>query len=172
MLRAINVGTRRLSMPALRDLLDRSDLEGVRTYLQSGNAVVRSDAPPHELAAACRRLISEHCGFDVPVIARTLEDIEAVIELDPLGTVAAEPKRYWVSFLDGELDEAAVSKLAGRAAGDERVEVHGREIYAWLPDGGGRSKLASAMAAPARTVTATCRNWVTVRALRDLARTP
>ena len=46
----------------------------------------------------------------------------------------------------------------------------GRGLYAWLPDGVARSKLATAMAAPAKAITATARNWNSVVALCAMAR--
>ena len=39
---------------------------------------------------------------------------------------------------------------------------HGREIYAWHPDGVARSKLWNALAGKGLGVTATARNWTTV----------
>ena len=157
-------------MPALRELLSGAGLQDVRTYLQSGNVVVSSDVAPEQLADDCRALISEHVGFDVPVIVRTDAELEAVLDENPLGDVATEPKRYWVSFLDAPVAPEGVQRLEAIAQGGERVVSAGRELYAWLPDGAARSKLASAMAAPARGVTATARNWATVTALLELAR--
>ena len=169
MLRAINVGTRRISMPELRELLVASGVEDVRTYLQSGNVVVSSDAPPSELASWSREVISQRFGFDVPVIVRTPQELEAVTRRDPFAGVATEPKRYFVSFLDRPLSEAGFERLQGLVRGEEQVTADGCEIYVWLPDGVARSKLATAMAAPEREVTATARNWKTVTALLSMA---
>jgi uncharacterized protein (DUF1697 family) len=170
MLRAVNVGGRRVPMPALRDLLARAGFSGARTYLQSGNVVLESEVPPEQLAADTRRLISEEFGFDVPVIVRTQSELERVLEHNPFPDGVAAPKLYWVSFLDAPLDPDRVAYLEDRAAAGEHLAVHGREIYAWLPDGVARSKLATAMAAPAKAITATARNWNSVTALCAMAR--
>lgn len=169
MLRAVNVGARRVPMPALRELLAGAGYSGARTYLQSGNVVLESETSPEQLADEVRRLISEQFGFDVPVIVRTLAELEAVLDHNPFPDGVQAPKLYWVSFLDRELSEERVEWLAGRARDGEHLHVDGREIYAWLPDGVARSKLAAAMAAPAKGVTATARNWNSVRALRAMA---
>jgi uncharacterized protein (DUF1697 family) len=168
LLRAVNVGARRVAMPVLREVLSGAGLQDVRTHLQTGNVVVTSDAQPERLAADCRSLISHHFGFDVPVIVRTATELEHVVALDPLGRVATEPRRYWVSFLEGEVQRDWLERLGAIAAGDEQVEGYGRELYAWLPRGGGRSKLGAALAKPARGVTGTVRNWLTVSALHEL----
>ena len=60
-------------------------------------------------------------------------------------------------------------KVAERAAGEERLVVHGREIYCWFPDGVGRSRLAAQLSRQALGVTVTARNWTTVVKLLELA---
>jgi uncharacterized protein (DUF1697 family) len=169
LLRAINVASRRVAMPALREMLAEAGLVGARTHLQSGNVVVRSDADPDRLAADCRRLLSSRLGFDVPVIVRTGAELEAVLAADPLATVATEPKRYWVSFCDRAPAAETVERLAALARGGEQVLARRRELFAWLPDGGGRSKLGVAMAAPEPGLIATARNWATVARLTAMA---
>jgi uncharacterized protein (DUF1697 family) len=49
------------------------------------------------------------------------------------------------------------------------VVIDGLEIYAWHPDGVGRSELAKLMATKKLGVTVTARNWNTVLALLELA---
>jgi uncharacterized protein (DUF1697 family) len=49
------------------------------------------------------------------------------------------------------------------------VKCVGREVYAWHPDGVGRSKLAVLLAGKGLGVTATARNWKTVTQLLALA---
>lgn len=169
MLRAVNVGSRRVAMPALRELLSGAGYDDVRTYLQSGNVVLSSRSDPERLAADVRGLISEHFGFDIPVIVRTRAELEAVLAHNPFPEGQEAPKLYWVSFLAGELPPDRAAWLQTRVGIGEYLHVHGREIYAWLPDGVARSKLAAGMAAPGRVVTATARNWRTVQALADMA---
>ena len=169
MLRAVNVGSRRVPMSALRDLLSGAGYEDPRTYLQSGNVVLGSQAPPEQLAVDVRRLISEHFGFDIPVIVRTLAELEAVLEHNPFPDGEQQPKLYWVSFLDAELPEDREQWLQTRIGAREHLHIHGREVYAWLPDGVARSKLAAGMAAPGAALTATARNWRTVAALAEMA---
>ena len=48
----------------------------------------------------------------------------------------------------------------------------GRELYAWHPDGVGRSKLAALMSGKGLGVTGTARNWTTVTRLLEMAGEP
>jgi len=170
LLRGVNVGpSRRVAMPWLREAMSAAGYDEVSTYLQSGNVVLSSDLPPGELARDCGRLLTGETGFEVEVVVRTRDELAEVVRRDPLGDVAADPKRHLVSFLSGEPERAVVDGLAALATGGERLVADGRELYAWLPDGAGRSKLAAQMGGRRLGVVATARNWRTVTALLELA---
>ncbi len=170
LLRGINLGPRRrVAMPALRELLTGAGFEDVRTYVQSGNVVLSSDASPNKLARECEQYISEEFGFDVEVVVRTRDEIAEVVARNPLGDVAVNPKRYQVSFLSAEPDQQIVEQVAGLAVASERFVAIGRELYAWHPQGVARSKLWTKLAGQGLGVTATARNWTTVTTLLALA---
>jgi uncharacterized protein (DUF1697 family) len=156
-------------MPELREALTSAGFEDVRTYVQSGNVVLSSGLTPARVARKCERLIDERFGLDIPVVVRTRAELAKVVERNPLGDVARNPKRYQVTFLDGKLDPKVVKKLEAAAAESERLVVSGREVYAWTPGGVARSKLWALLAGRTLGVTATARNWTTVTALLALA---
>ena len=83
--------------------------------------------------------------------------------------MATDPKRYQVSFLSAKPSADVVRKLEEAAAEQERVVLAGREIYAWHPEGIGRSRLWTLLAGRGLGVTATARNWTTVTKLLELA---
>jgi uncharacterized protein (DUF1697 family) len=169
-LRGVNLGARnRIGMAELRDVLEDAGFDEVRTYLQSGNAVLSSRAAPATVARRCEEAIAERFGLQIAVVARTRDELAEVVRRNPLGDVAKDPKRYQVSFLDGEPDPELVDKLAAVATARERFEVIGREIYAWHPAGVARSKLWTLLAGKGLGVTATARNWTTVTKLLVLA---
>ena len=74
-----------------------------------------------------------------------------------------------MSFLSEKLSAETVTRLQELAHESERVAVHGREVYAWHPDGVARSKLWNALAGKGLGVTATARNWTTVCKLLEMA---
>ncbi|HEX5250291.1 MAG TPA: DUF1697 domain-containing protein [Gaiellales bacterium] len=170
LLRGINLGPRnRIAMPQLRKLLETAGFDDVRTYVQSGNIVLSTRRRPESTAVACEKLIGDELGLDIPVVVRTRDELAEIVRRNPLGDVADDPKRYQVSFLDGEPDPKAIEKLAAAAAGGERIEAIGREIYAWHPDGIARSKMWAALAGKGIGVKATARNWTTVTTLLHMA---
>ncbi len=156
-------------MADLRAVLSASGYANVRTYVQSGNIVLDAPAAPGELETATARLISDRFGFDVPVVARSRDELAAVVALNPLQEVATNPKRYQVSFLSEQLPDDVVQALQSAATGEERLVAHGRELYAWHPDGVARSKMWNALAGKGLGPVATARNWTTVTTLLAMA---
>jgi len=170
LLRGINVGSHnRIAMKELRAALAAGGLSDVRTYLQSGNVMCDSDAAPAVLAEEGRRVIAVAFGLDIPVIVRSRDELAGIVASDPLREVASDPKRYLVSFLDVELEQAALDSLSGLVAPQERLAATRLELYAWHPDGVSRSKLWNAIAAGRLGASVTTRNWSTVTSLLALA---
>jgi len=170
LLRGINLGSRnRVAMPALREALEKAGFQDVKTYVQSGNVVLSSQAKSETVRRQVEQAIADSFDLEIPVVVRTRAELTAVVKRNPLGKVATEPKRYQVSFLSGKLSAKVARELEETAAPDERVVVSGREVYAWHPQTIARSKLWAKLAGKTLGVTATSRNWTTVEALLALA---
>jgi uncharacterized protein (DUF1697 family) len=153
-------------MPALRDALAAEGFGGVRTYVQSGNVLLSSEDSPGELGRRVAGLIADQFDLDIAVAVRTRDELAQVVQRNPLGEVAVNPKRYQVTFLERELDEATLEKLEGLKLVDEEFVAIERELYAWHPEGVARSKLWPALA---KQKGATARNWTTVTQLLAMA---
>ena len=170
LLRGVNLASRnRIAMGDLRDALDEAGFDDVSTYVQSGNVVLTSKASAKRVGADVQRLLADRFDLDVAVVVRTHAELAAVVKRNPFGKVAKNPKLYQVTFLEQAPAADIVRKLEAAAAGKEQVTHIGRELYAWHPDGVGRSKLATLMAGKGLGVTGTARNWTTVTKLLELA---
>ena len=168
LLRGINLGpARRVPMGELRALLCKAGYGSVRTYLQSGNVVLESDASPEQLAADLEEQVSSRFGLVVPTIVRSREQLGAVIARDPFGERVTDPRRYQVTFLASKPPAELAARAQAAAQAGEEVEVAGREIYTWHALGIARSDLAKLLSD--RRIGGTARNWTTVRALFALA---
>jgi uncharacterized protein (DUF1697 family) len=163
LLRGVNVGGhRRVPMAELRQGLAAAGLTGVHTYLQSGNAVFRSDlSDADEVAALVREVVAQTCAVDTDVVVRTHAELADVVARNPWPDRAAAPKLLHVLFLSA----ASGAVRASRVGADEEVAVDGREVWVWYGAGAGRSKLQ--VQAPEVVVTA--RNWSTVTALAQMS---
>lgn len=170
LLRGINLGSRnRVAMPKLRAALIDAGFDDVRTYLQSGNVVLAGKGRADDVARKVERLIKKEFGLEIAVVARTRAQLAKVVELNPLGKVAKNPKRYQVSFLKEKPAREVLRRVEEAAAPAERVVAIGREIYAWHPEGVARSRLWTLLAGKQLGTTATARNWTTVTSLLSLA---
>jgi len=156
-------------MPALREALEEADFSDVATYVQSGNVVLTSGKAAKRVGTDVERLLAERFDLDVRTVVRTRAELAAVVDRNPLAKIATDPKRYQVTFLESPLAADVVRKLEAAATDGERVKRVGREVYAWHPDGVGRSKLAVLLAGKGLGVIATARNWRTVTKMLELA---
>jgi uncharacterized protein (DUF1697 family) len=170
LLRGINVGShRRVGMSDLRALMSSLGYSDVQTLLQSGNAVFAAKDSTEQVTRDLERRIEVDLGVRTEVVVRTGDELADVVERDPLGTVALDPKRYQVNFLSAAPGPEMTRELAALDFAPERFVLSGREIYAWHPDGMHRSALAKLLSGPRLGVIATARNWNTVTKLAVMA---
>lgn len=168
LLRGINLGSRnRVSMPDLRSALESEGFEDVQTLVQSGNIVLTSAKKPATLEREIAEVVSG-LGVDCAVVVRTRDELAGAIERNPIPEGVSQPKLFQVTFFSGEPSADAVEKLLAQDFGDERVEVIGREAYAWHPNGIQKSKLAREVGKRLRDE-GTARNWNTVTKLLEMA---
>jgi len=163
LLRGVNLGKRQLRMDDLKRIAIDLGLEGVRTYIASGNLLFRSSKGEDALKKLLEGALAEHMGAKVDVMVRTAKEMAAITAANPFKDKAAN---YTVAFF---LDEAP-SKEAPDAAKNidgELMALGKREIYVHYPRGQGQSRLAIPAAREG-----TARNMNTVAKLAELAKEP
>ncbi|QGV77933.1 DUF1697 domain-containing protein [Streptomyces ficellus] len=175
LLRGINVsGHKKVPMAQLRTLLAELGHSDVTTYLQSGNAAFTSASGADEdtLATALEAAIEEHFGFRVDCLVRGGPYLRAVADACPFPAAGLEGRQLHVTYLSGPADPDRFAGLDQEAFLPEAFRLGDRAVYLYTPEGLGRSKLAEALSRPAlvKGVTATTRNWNTVRKLVELTR--
>src|SRR4026208_1745172 len=83
LLRGINIGSnKRISMAALRSIVESLGHTDVETYLQSGN-VVFTPKGGGDQAARLSEAIAAETGHDVAVLVRTGKELARVVEANP-----------------------------------------------------------------------------------------
>ena len=163
-LRAVNVsGNNLVKMAALKDALVRAGLGDVRTILQSGNVVFRSDDNEDALARLIGSVLRNAFNLSVGLFLRTPQQVRQAMERNPFKAAANEsPKHLLVTFLSAPPDTAAVAALKSAIPGDEAVAVSGREAFIHYAGGVARSKVTNVFVEKRLGVTGTARNWNTV----------
>ncbi|HZF92111.1 DUF1697 domain-containing protein [Streptomyces sp.] len=172
LLRGINVGgSKKIPMADLRTLLEGLGHDGVRTYLQSGQAVFASGHGDEDaLAAELTRAIEKRYGFPVDVIVRDHAYLKAIADACPFPAAGLEPKQLHVTYFSAPVDEERFAGVDREAHLPEEFRLGDRALYLYAPNGLGRSKLADVLSRPrlTRGLIATTRNWNTVRKLVEL----
>lgn len=170
LLRGINVGGKnRLPMTELAAIFERLGAAHVRTYIQSGNVLFEASARTAAgLPSAVAAAIEERYGYRVPVVLRSASELARALEANPFLQRGVAPEALHVAFLAAEPTTGQLAALDPARSAPDAFEVHGREIYLHLPNGGARSKLTNDYFDRTLGTVSTIRNWRTVDALAAL----
>ncbi len=171
LLRGINVGGKHpLPMADLRTHFEEAGATAVETYIQSGNVVFEAAARQGvKLGQSVAQAIEASTGFSVPIVVRTAEAWNALVEGNPFAKEAAkDPKRVHAMLLDRPTTKAARAKFEPNCFLGERFELAKDTLYVDYPNGSARSKLGVTYSDRVLSCTTTGRNWRTVVALQKL----
>ena len=154
-------------MADLRALVEGAGGTDVQTYIQSGNVVFEHAREQDDtLRDELERQLQTAFGFAVPVILRRATDWDTVVRRNRFPD--DDPTRLHVSFLRDTPQQGVTDGIDRERFAPEEFELHGREVYLYLPDGLGRAKLPAALTRVIGTPD-TARNWRTVLKLAALA---
>ncbi len=171
LLRGINVGGhKKIKMADLRDLYQELGFENTKTLLQSGNAVFQTDINDlQEIKTMIQEGIQAHFGFQVEIILRTPEDMQAILSDHPFTEEQiADPGKISFVYLESEPSEPSVDDLKFHNTGEEIIHAKGRELYIFYTDGKGKSKLDNSRIERALEIKGTARNWNTTQKIVTL----
>lgn len=167
--RGINVGGKNsLPMKELVVILEELGCQDVKTYIQSGNVVFKSDENHISgLSEGIRTEIEKRRGFAPFVLLLGLGELEKIVANNPFPEVKSDPKALHVGFLASEPEQPNLEALERIRAKSERFRLVDNAFYLHAPDGIGRSKLA-ANTERLLGVAMTDRNWRTVSKILEM----
>lgn len=172
LLRGVNVGgANKLPMKDLCAMAAELGFDEVSSYIQSGNLLLRSDRGAEAVGVAVGDGIAERFGFRCAATVRSASQLAAVVAASPYAAIATDHTHLHVTFLIAPATGAdAMASLAGLdlpSYAPETLQVVGEEVHLHLPNGIGRSRLATDLAKRKHAVNGTTRNWRTVSELAD-----
>lgn len=171
-LRGVNVGgKRKLPMADLVEFFDGAGCRNVRSYIQSGNVVFEGTARiASRVGQAVRQAIEERFAFDVPIVVRSAEELDAVVRKNPFVERGEPEDSLHVVFLADTPGPEGVRGLDPKRSPPDAFVVRGRDIYLCLPNGVAKSKLTNAYFDSKLKTISTGRNWRTVTKLDAMMR--
>jgi len=173
LLRGINVsGQKKILMANLKVLYEQLNFKNVQTYIQSGNVVFDFDEKNsnQEIAQLIEDAITEHYGFNVPILIRNSVELQNTINKNPFVMEAeSNPAQVLVTLLSASPKEDNLRKLVGVNFPPDRFAIHDLDIYIHCPQGYGNSKLSNNFFETKLKIQATTRNWKTINKLLEMA---
>src|SRR6478752_4841588 len=121
-------GATQLPTAPLRAALTEAGFENVATYINSGNAVLRSDLSREKVIASVAKICEDRFGFTKAIYAPTLAEWETLVGNNPFPNFEAG-KHLHAAVLAGEPTGEAVEGLRAIAADGEGIEVVGGVAY-------------------------------------------
>ena len=169
LLRAVNVGGRKLPMAELRDLCAGLGWREVATYIQSGNLLFEASGRAEALERALEEAIEARFAMAVPAIVRSAGDWARYAPSNPFPKAAEdEPNRLMLMLSKKPPAAGAVEALRERARDGERIAAAGDAIWIHYPAGAGTSRLSPSLIDRLIGSPATARNYRTVVKLGEM----
>ena len=172
-LRGINVsGQKKILMADLKALYEKLKFTDVATYIQSGNVIFKSNEKLSdiEFAKKIEEEIYKIYHFQVPVIIRRIDEMKHIISANPfLKEENVDVKKLHVTFLSEIPDKKNVESIDNTAFLPDQFIISGKEIYLYVPNGYGETKISNNFFEKKLQVKATTRNWNTVNKLSEMA---
>lgn len=161
-------GPTQLPVKPLREKLSEAGFEEVATYINSGNAVLRSRLGRDEMIRQISSLCRLHFGYEKAIFAPTLDEWLKVIAHNPF-VHAAEiaPTTVTVAWLVTPPQPEAISFLNTLSQNGDAIYLRNNVAYLHTPQGFSRSTLAKRFDKKIGVLN-TARNWNTVKKLAQL----
>lgn len=173
LLRGINVsGQKIIKMPQLKAMLEALGFSEVSTYIQSGNIVLKSALPMSaEVAQIIKEGILQTFGFDVPVLAKTLPELEEIILQSPFRALdESESKKWYYVLLQETPKRELIKSLQQEQFPNEQFTIATNCVYLSCNLGYGKTKCDNNFFENKLKVSATTRNHRTMLKLLEMGK--
>jgi uncharacterized protein (DUF1697 family) len=170
LLRGINVGGHnKIPMADLRSACGDLGWEDVRTYIQSGNLILKAGGPAAGLENELEQAIVQRFGLSISVIVRAGADWARYVADNPFPEESlTEPNFVQLGLSKATPKSGAAEELQSRAAHGERVVLVGDGLWIHYQAGVGKSKLSPALVDRVVGSPVTGRNWRTVLKVNEM----
>ena len=135
-LRGINVsGQRKILMSDLQALYVDLGFDNVITYIQSGNVIFQytENVSDKEVSQKIEQAISEKFSFEVPVIVRSVEEIENILGRNPFINQGLDEEKLHVTFLADFPEKQSISSMDQYNFSPDKFIITGKDVFLYCP---------------------------------------
>lgn len=162
------IGKNKVPMAQLRQVLTDAGFEDVRTYIASGNVILRSNVTPAKLAQCVHDLIKTHIGPDLVVVVKTGSQLQRILDGNPLKK--DDMSRVFFTMFAKKPSAQKVKEFTAQDYSPEEIIFHNNVAYVYIPGNYTKSKLDNNSIEKKLGVSSTTRNLNTMRKLIELSK--
>jgi uncharacterized protein (DUF1697 family) len=169
-LRGINVGGHnKIKMADLKNKLSKLKYQDLATYIQSGNILFKSDKGDiGEIEDEIKNLIYQEFGFDVPVLVKTSDEVQSILDANPFANTEHQKNLYF-ALLKGLPLQTHIQQFKQLEYENEEFIVKRQCVYLNCHLGAGKAKLTNSVIEKKLKVEATTRNLNTIKKMVAMA---
>lgn len=172
LLRGINVsGQKKIKMAELREHLVKLNFKDIETYIQSGNIVFSyREEDLLKLGQMISQNIKDNYGFDVVTIVVKPAYFQECANQNPFHEHSElEGNKCFLTLLSDFPSPERVTIFNQLDYTPDLFQLEAKSLYFYCPNGAGRSKLSNNLIESKLKVSATSRNFNTVRKLLEMS---
>ena len=135
-LRGMNLGGRRITNDDLCAHVRALGFDAVSAFLASGNVLfAATGSTASQIAQRIASGLAAALDYDVPTFVRTAREVATIAAHEPFDTAVGEDGgKLQVALLARKPTAGKAKQALAHATNDDRLALHGRELY-WLPRG-------------------------------------
>jgi uncharacterized protein (DUF1697 family) len=130
LLRAVNVGRRRVDMATARTVLSDLGYTSVESFVNSGNLLFDADDDSDSLESTIRGALEERFGFELTTFVRTADEIRAIVAARPFGTIP-DHHTHFMLFPLTRMTPAEKAAVVAMSNDHDQLVVQDRDVH-WL----------------------------------------
>ncbi|MEP7454998.1 DUF1697 domain-containing protein [Phyllobacterium sp. SB3] len=161
-------GATLLPVKLLAAALTEEGFEGVKTYINTGNVILKSRASAEKVIKRIAPIVLKQFDFSKDILIASAAEWNTLVADNPFPQAVNEPTKLHAYLMNQKPDDKAIEALRAKADGPDEFQIRGRVLYYYTPQGISNARLFPKIE---RTlgVVATARNWNSVLKLQALA---
>ena len=160
-------GKNKVAMAQLREVLGKHGFDNVRTYIASGNVLVNTTLSAKDIEKQTYDLIKKYIGPDLVVIVSSGAQLQKILDENPFQSGYDISRVFFVAFAT-KPSKLTIQKILKEDFGGSELQFGKYAGYMYIPGDASRSKLGNNFLEKKLGVSATTRNFNTVKKLIEM----